>query len=1045
MRLNCPHCQAAYEFTDRRPAFCPFCGKPLAAETATLPLPAPARPDSEAATIAATPPAAETVADADPETIGGYRLLRVLGVGGMGKVYEARDINTGRRVALKLVTAEYAGSPDAVERFRQEGKLASLIAHPRCVFVLAADEENGRPYIVMELMPGDTLEDHIRHWGALPPAKALALILDVIEGLQEAHRVGVVHRDVKPSNCFFGPDGRLKIGDFGLSKSLVVQKAHLTKTGSFLGTPLYASPEQVRGEALDPQTDVYSVAATLYYLLTGRAPFQSDNAAVTLARIAADPPPPMRTLRPELSPALDAVVLRGLERDRKRRWHNLDEFADALRPFLRGRLSASGLGGRSGAFVLDVFVVWVAAAALEFLLVPLLGIDFQSPAAEPLLTLVSQLCVLVLWQLYFGFCEGLAGWSPGKWLVGLRVRDATLGGTPGLGRGLLRALITNFLFNFGVVASSFLLAPGPLAASATVGGYVAGIGLMVCTMRQRNGFRGLHELGSRTCVVRQPRRRPWTLSVPPPSHTLSRPTGVPEEIGAFDVRGVFRSFAVRGAYRWDDNGRILLGFDPTLGRQVVLWLRHRDERPLPAARREVNRTSRLRWLAAGPFGVFQWDAFVVPDGCSLPALVAANGRMQWPQVQQLLKQLLDELLLAIQEGTLPERPEPSMIWVRPDGHATLIDMPLTREAAPGSEANDTPVDQALDLLARVAVLTLEGRPAPAQLPERVAAPLPVPAAAALRDLLRFGQTGFGLNAFKKRLHGLQEKPPEVTRARRAAQMALAALLLFATGGFLPPLGNYLEYGSWLDAANERITRDEYALAELDRADESDCLSPILNAEVLPRLNVVPVMEQGRPVRSRLENDIEQTRKLINDRARWDDLYHQTGRAAPAKPLPLTLAGDPRVDRLRAAQAAESVGRPVVQEGERIAFLNPWGYLVGPLLWVLVALAVGGGLSYALTGIELVGRDGRPAGRLRWAGRTLLAWGPVAGVLLLSHVLDGWYWSKWGSQAAAAWALWLLWALWWGVGLSVAAYVILALRSPARSPLDRLAGTYLVPR
>jgi hypothetical protein len=157
------------------------------------------------------------------------------------------------------------------------------------------------------------------------------------------------------------------------------------------------------------------------------------------------------------------------------------------------------------------------------------------------------------------------------------------------------------------------------------------------------------------------------------------------------------------------------------------------------------------------------------------------------------------------------------------------------------------------------------------------------------------------------------------------------------------------------------------------------------------------------------------------------------------------AGDPRVDRLRATQAADSLGRLPSRGEGWIEDLNLCGYFAGPLLWTLVAFVVGGGLSYALTGIELVGRDGRPAGRLRWAGRTLLAWGPVAGVLLLSHVLDGWYWSKWGSQAAAAWALWLSWALWWAVGLSVAAYVILALRTPARSPLDRLAGTYLVPR
>src|SRR5262249_34153618 len=153
--------------------------------------------------------------------------------------------------------ADFATSREAVERFRQEGRLASMVAHPRCVFVYAADEDAGRPYIVMELMPGDTLHDYLEKRGPLPPHEAVAKILDVIDGLLEAHQLGVVHRDVKPSNCFLEADGRVKIGDFGLSKSLV-SGSNLTRTGAFLGTPLFASPEQVRGEPVDPQSDVYS-------------------------------------------------------------------------------------------------------------------------------------------------------------------------------------------------------------------------------------------------------------------------------------------------------------------------------------------------------------------------------------------------------------------------------------------------------------------------------------------------------------------------------------------------------------------------------------------------------------------------------------------------------------------------------------------------------------------------------------------------------------------------------------------------------------------
>ena len=140
-----------------------------------------------------------------------------------------------------------------------------------------------------------------------------------------AHRLGVVHRDVKPSNCFLEANGRVKVGDFGLSKALVGGDA-LTQTGAFLGTPLFASPEQIKSEAVGPQSDLYSAAATLYCLLTGHAPFQGGDSAATLARIVSEAPPPMRSLRSDLPAALDKVVLRGLERDRTKRWRDLAEF-----------------------------------------------------------------------------------------------------------------------------------------------------------------------------------------------------------------------------------------------------------------------------------------------------------------------------------------------------------------------------------------------------------------------------------------------------------------------------------------------------------------------------------------------------------------------------------------------------------------------------------------------------------------------------------------------------------------------------------------------
>src|SRR5262245_62872556 len=168
---------------------------------------------------AAGPPAAPDTRR-DPERIGGYRLVRLVGRGGMGSVYEAEDLESGRRVALKLLAGDSVASPEAVERFRREGRLASTIAHPRCVFVLAADEDEGRPYILMELMPGETLQSLVERSGPLPPREATGKILAVIEGVTEAHQVGSIHPDVKPSNCFLEAGGRVRLADFGLSNSV---------------------------------------------------------------------------------------------------------------------------------------------------------------------------------------------------------------------------------------------------------------------------------------------------------------------------------------------------------------------------------------------------------------------------------------------------------------------------------------------------------------------------------------------------------------------------------------------------------------------------------------------------------------------------------------------------------------------------------------------------------------------------------------------------------------------------------------------------------
>ena len=234
------------------------------------------------------------------EQFGHYPIIRVLGAGGMGAVFEAEDLESGRRVALKVLS-QTLDSPEARERFFREGRLAASINHPNSVYIFGTEEIGGTPVIAMELVSGGTLQDRVRAQGPLPVGEAVDCVLQIIDGLEAAQRIGILHRDIKPSNCYVGDDGAVKIGDFGLSISTAVRtEPALTATGAFLGTPAFCSPEQLRGEELNARSDMYSVGATLFYLLTGRTPFEAKNMVQLLATVLEQRAPSPRKFRPEI-------------------------------------------------------------------------------------------------------------------------------------------------------------------------------------------------------------------------------------------------------------------------------------------------------------------------------------------------------------------------------------------------------------------------------------------------------------------------------------------------------------------------------------------------------------------------------------------------------------------------------------------------------------------------------------------------------------------------------------------------------------------------
>ncbi|HEU4410421.1 MAG TPA: protein kinase [Polyangiaceae bacterium] len=270
---------------------------------------------------------------------GKYRLTRELGRGGMGAVYEALHLRLGQKVAIKVVLPEVAARPELAYRFENEARAAARLHGPHTARVFDVDvTPDGLPYIVMELLEGHSLRDELRLRGPLPVDEAVRFVRQACEGVDEAHRAGVVHRDLKPANLFLSVEGGrrlVKVVDFGIAKaSDFVDHGYHTATGAPLGTYRYMSPEQAQSpRSVDARTDVWSLGVVLYQLLTGKTPFNGEGAAGIVYAIATQAPPPLRAARRDVPEALAAVVERALTKAREDRYQTVRELSDALAPF----------------------------------------------------------------------------------------------------------------------------------------------------------------------------------------------------------------------------------------------------------------------------------------------------------------------------------------------------------------------------------------------------------------------------------------------------------------------------------------------------------------------------------------------------------------------------------------------------------------------------------------------------------------------------------------------------------------------------------------
>lgn len=1051
MPHTCPFCDRKLaDSADgaEAPSFCMFCGHRLRGDTPaqeTIDAPTQSFAPAADADTASYPEESDTAPPVD--SLGGFKLVRFLGAGGMGAVYEGEHTDTGRRVAVKVLAGRLASHPQAVERFRQEGRVASQISHPHCVFVLAADADAGRPFIVMELMPGKTLKELVDERGGLPIGETIARALDVIDGLAEAHRLGVIHRDVKPSNCFLTADDRVKVGDFGLSKSLSPSRdgGHLTRSGAFLGTVLFASPEQIRGEPVGYDSDVYAVCATVYYLLAGRAPYQHESITAALAKAVSEPPPPLRPKRPEVPRELERVILRGLERDRSRRWQTLEELGDALRDLRPDAQHPARPRSLILAYIADVLLFELVVIPLDFLVLSAIG-----PLTERNDVFGATWFELLTSVLYFGLFDGLTGATPGKRLLRLRVTRVGETGPPGLWSGLVRSAVFALMWVTMTTLPDVFVGDwpsGPTGAVMGIGAFVVGLGLLLVQFRRTfHGYRGAHDFASGCRVVQ---RRPTPprvrlVSKFPSPVDLVHPTTVqlPSTIGGYRVRGKVCDLP--------DGGEVWSAEDQSLGRAVLVRLMPPGVGDPTDAETTVTRPTRMRVIGHGTF-VWEkaeraWVAFAAPLGSPLLDVVDPEQPRSWAEARPLLEQLVNELQASTADGTAVSRPTLAQVWVEPTGRLQLLDFPLPTATSSSATSLVDGNDDPLRIVREVATLTLEGKPRACG--QQISAPIPPHASAILTTLFNDKTRDGGFDTLARGLAASHDNPAIITAGARAAHLSLQSLMLgfglavmfvvsglvnlfFAVGTANTVWQTALTRDMLRDPELAKVLRDRIPIEQASgkiRASTARELTAALAPDALPETitqldRVVAVRKEAVQTALRTLNPVERA-AVSRMRRFWE--------AAPADVEDQSLSV--LYFQLQIAQNNRAVMIRVERPG---AVLFPFLLVIviaWPLFWAAFAYLFRGGLSMKLAGIVLVDASGRPAGRFRCAVRELLVWAPITVVLLSSL----WLQLVSPEMVAVRTVMWLV------AAAMLPVYVLTALRYPTHPPQDRVMGTYLVP-
>lgn len=925
----------------------------------------------------------------------------------MGAVYAAEQIEDGRLVAVKVLAAGLERAEDR-ERFLREGRTAASVNHPNTVYVYRTEEIDGRLTIAMELVEGGTLEQKVEAQGPLSVIDAIDDTLQLIDGLEAAHRRGILHRDIKPANCFIGSDGTVKVGDFGLSRPVEsVEMGRLTQTGLFLGTPVFSSPEQLMGEALDVRADIYAVGATLYYLLTGKLPFDADNAVKLIAVVMSGAPTPLAQYRTDVPPELAAVVMKCLTRSRDERFADYSALRAALlacRP--RGHTPAP-IVRRLAAGVIDNYLISTLTLPILGLLRPL-GVNIALTVDDPRYAVVQALSALPFELLIYGVLEGLTGWTPAKRLLGLRT-IRTDGGVPGIARALLRGL---FVIAPGLLA---VLASLPLAKDKAAGAVVVmtisigGVLLLFVRARMVNGWLAEHDRISGTRVVTAQSTMARDRDVASDVQMLPLHHAASGRIGAYEVAGAI-----------DADGMVLLASDGALQRPVWIVRRPIGSAPLPDAERQASRTTCARWIGGRRSADEAWDAYAAVGGASLATRLTSGAT--WGAVHAWLTDLLDELRARRDAGLSVAGLSADDVLITDDGHAVVLPF----RVAHGTMDDGTAMHDAAMHDAAVNVREAATGDAGA---------LPASVARLLRQTVRTGLADWPLRA--RSLLTAMEDPASRLDALYAALNAAGAnrppltaqrrlLLAVATAAPMLGMGFVSSYGAVVVAPRD---------ADLDRLqplvdwlDDSASRAPDQRAaRELVGVYIAGHLREA-VTRHREGRDSAFVRTAGIGKREWA-LADSVVRA------------NPMVSATRLAEADRLVdstwkGRPPGVKNVRwlIALFTAVAVSgLGAVFALIAAMSVRRGMVLRVMGLDLVTATGNPAGRLRLTVRQVVTWTPWM-LLMVGSI------ARLTARSTPAWTMPVLLL---GIGLVVIA-ILLAVRTPARGLAERLSGTRLVP-